>query len=124
MPLEKVRKILHRPKGRTVSLEAPVGEGGTQIGDFIADENALSPLDLTIQTNLTREIRKALVFLSPREAKILRMRFGIDEKRPYTLKEVGEMFGITRERIRQIEAKALERLKDSERKGRLRSFYK
>ncbi len=124
MPLEKVRKVFHLPMGRTISLETPVGDSGTHIGDFIADEDAVSPLEMTIQTNLTREIRKALVFLSPREAKIVRMRFGIDEKRPYTLKEVGGVFGITRERIRQIEAKALRRLRDSERKGKLISFYK
>jgi RNA polymerase primary sigma factor len=124
MPLEKVKKTLHMPKGRTISLETPVGDSGTHIGDFIADEDALSPLDMTIQTNLTREIRRALVFLNPREVKILRMRFGIDEKRPYTLKEVGQMFGITRERIRQIESKALQRLKESEREGNLIGFYK
>jgi RNA polymerase primary sigma factor len=124
MPVDKVSKILHRPRGKTISLETPVGDSGTHIGDFIADDGALSPLDMTIQTNLTREIRKALVFLNPREATILRMRFGIDEKRPYTLKEVGEIFGITRERIRQIEAKALQRLKDSEREGKLLTFYK
>ncbi|MBW2123796.1 MAG: sigma-70 family RNA polymerase sigma factor, partial [Deltaproteobacteria bacterium] len=124
LPLAKVKKILYMPKGRTVSLEAPVGDRGSHIADFIADQHSASPLEETIQINLTMEISRALVFLSPREAKILRMRFGIDEKRPYTLKEVGSIFGITRERIRQIEAKALQRLKESERRGKLISFYK
>jgi RNA polymerase primary sigma factor len=124
IPLEKVKKIFRVPKGWTVSLETPLGESETCLGDLIADEDAPSPLEKAIQTNLTREIRNALVFLSPREAKILRMRFGIDEKRPHTLQEVGQVFGITRERIRQIEERALQRLKDSKRKDKLMSFCK
>jgi RNA polymerase primary sigma factor len=123
LPLDKVEKILGIPTGQPISLDAPVGDRGIAFGSFIADEDGVSPLEVTIRSNLTREIRKALVFLTPREAKILRMRFGIDEKREYTLEELGQMFGITRERIRQIEGKAIKKLKDSERRCRLMSFY-
>jgi RNA polymerase primary sigma factor len=123
MPLDKVKKILHVPMAKTVSLEMPIGDSGSELGDFIADEKAPSPLDTAIHSNLHQEIQKALLYLNPREAKILRMRFGIGEKRTYTLNELGQVFGITRERIRQIEAKAIQRLRDSERKGRLISFH-
>jgi RNA polymerase primary sigma factor len=123
MPIEKVNKTFRVAMGEPISLETPVGESGTEFGDFIADMHASSPLDMTIQTNLTREIRRALVFLSPREAKILRMRFGIDEKREYTLEEIGCQFGISRERIRQIENAALRKLKDTKDKCRLIGFY-
>ncbi len=123
VPLEKVNKIFRISMGQPISLETPVGDWGTQLGDFIPDKDALSPLEMTIQTNLTMEIRKVFASLTPREAKILRMRFGIDEKREYTLEEVGQEFEITRERIRQIEAKAIQKLKQPKRKCRLRSFY-
>ena len=106
-----------------ISLETRVEDGGRQFGDFIADEDAVSPLEMTIQTNLTMEIREVLASLTPREAKILKMRFGIEERKDYTLEEVGQEFGITRERIRQIENKALRRLKHPKRKWKLRSFY-
>ena len=123
MPLKKVNKIFQITIEQPISLEAPVGDSGTQFGDFIADEDAVSPLEMTIQTNLTMEIRKVFASLAPREAKILRMRFGIDERTDYTLEEVGQEFGITRERIRQIQARALRKLKRSKRKRKLRSFY-
>jgi RNA polymerase primary sigma factor len=123
MPLDKVNKIFHIRMEQPTSLETPVGDSETRFGDFIADEDAVSPLEMTIQTSLSKEIRRVLSSLSPREAKILRMRFGIEEKRDYTLEELGRQFGITRERIRQIEAKALRKLKHPKRKCRLRNFY-
>ena len=123
MSLEKAEKILHILIEQPISLEAPVGDSGRQFGDLIADEDAVSPLEMTIQTSLTMEIRKVFACLTPREAKILRMRFGIDEKREHTLEEVGQEFEITRERIRQIEAKALQKLKQPKRKSRLIGFY-
>ncbi|MBW2057116.1 MAG: sigma-70 family RNA polymerase sigma factor [Deltaproteobacteria bacterium] len=116
MPVEKVNRAFRVAMGEPVSLQTPVGDSGREFGDFIADKNAPSPLEMTIQTKLTMEIRKALVFLSPREAKILRMRFGIDEKREYTLEEIGRQFGISRERIRQIENAALRKLKEAKEK--------
>jgi RNA polymerase primary sigma factor len=123
LPLEKVNKIFHIRMEQPTSLETPVGDSETRFGDFIADDDAVSPLDMTIQTNLNKEIKRILSSLNPREAKILRMRFGIEEKRDYTLEELGRQFGITRERIRQIEAKALRKLKHPKRKCKLRSFY-
>jgi RNA polymerase primary sigma factor len=123
MPVEKVDKTFRVAMGEPISLETPVGDSGTEFGDFIADKQALSPLDTTIQTNLTLEIRRALVFLNPREAKILRMRFGIDEKREYTLEEIGRQFGISRERIRQIENAALRKLKEANDDCNLMGFY-
>ncbi len=123
LPLEKVYKIFRISMDQPTSLEAPIGDSETRFGDLIADDDAASPLEMTIQSNLNREIKRVLASLDPREAKILRMRFGIDEKREYTLEEVGQVFGITRERIRQIEAKALRKLKDSQRKRKLRVFY-
>ena len=123
IPLKKANRVLHIPMGQPISLETPVGDWGTQLGDFIPDEDALSPLETTMQTNLTMEIRKVFASLTPREAKILRMRFGIDKKREYTLEEVGQEFELSRERIRQIEAKALQKLKQPKRKCKLESFY-
>jgi RNA polymerase primary sigma factor len=116
LPLEKVNKIFHIRMEQPTSLETPVGDSETRFGDFIADDDAVSPLETTIQTNLNKEIKRILASLNPREAKILRMRFGIEEKRDYTLEELGRQFGITRERIRQIEAKALRKLKHPKRK--------
>jgi len=123
LPLEKVNKIFHIRMEQPTSLETPVGDSETRFGDFIADDDAVSPLEMTVQTNLNKEIKRVLSSLNPREAKILRMRFGIEEKRDYTLEELGRQFGITRERIRQIEAKALRKLKHPKRKCKLRSFY-
>jgi len=123
LPLEKVNKIFHIRMEQPTSLETPVGDSETRFGDFIADDDAASPLEMTVHNNLNKEIKRVLGSLSPREAKILRMRFGIEEKRDYTLEELGRQFGITRERIRQIEAKALRKLKHPKRKCKLRSFY-
>jgi RNA polymerase sigma factor (sigma-70 family) len=122
MPIEKVKKTFHVAMGQPISLETPIGESGTQFRDFIADKNAVSPLEMTIQSDLTIEIRRVLDSLNPREAKILRMRFGIGEKREYTLEEIGRQFGISRERIRQIENVALRKLRDSEEKCTLIGF--
>ena len=107
MPLEKVEEISHIRMGEPISLETLVGDSERPLGDLVADEDAVSPLDMTIQTSLVMEIRKVLASLTPREAQILRMRFGIDQKREYTLEELGRQFGISRERIRQIEIVAL-----------------
>jgi len=123
LPLDKVNKIFHIRMEQPTSLETPVGDSETRFGDFIADDDAVSPLEMTVQANLNKEIKRVLGSLNPREAKILRMRFGIEEKRDYTLEELGRLFGITRERIRQIEAKALRKLKHPKRKCKLRSFY-
>jgi RNA polymerase primary sigma factor len=123
VPREKVEAILCIAMEEPISLETPVGDRDTKLGSFIPDEDAVSPLAATVQNNLTLEIKKALVCLNPREAKILQMRFGINERRTYTLEEVGQKFGITRERIRQIEARALRKLKQSEKSERLMSFY-
>jgi RNA polymerase primary sigma factor len=123
LPLEKVNKIFHIRMEQPTSLETPVGDSETRFGDFIADDDAISPLEMTVQASLNKEIKRVLGSLNPREAKILRMRFGIEEKRDYTLEELGRLFGITRERIRQIEAKALRKLKHPKRKCKLRSFY-
>lgn len=123
LPIEKVNRVFQTVTGEPISLETPVGDGGTQFGDFIADKETVSPLEMTIQTTLTQEIRKVLASLSPREAKILRMRFGIDETREYTLEELGRQFGISRERIRQIENIALRKLKQLKGEETLMSFY-
>jgi len=123
VPREKVESILRITMENPVSLETPLGDGDTNLGNFVPDEESVSPLAATIQNNLNQEIKKALVCLSPREAQILQMRFGIDEKRRYTLEEVGQKFGITRERIRQIEARALQKLRYSEERDKLMSFY-
>jgi RNA polymerase primary sigma factor len=123
MPREKVEAVLRITMENPVSLETPLGDGDTSLGNFVPDEESVSPLAATIQSNLNLEIKKALVCLSPREAEIVQMRFGIDEKRRYTLEEVGQKFGITRERIRQIEARALQKLRYSEESEKLMSFY-
>jgi RNA polymerase primary sigma factor len=123
MPSEKVTKILHTRMREPTSLETLVGESEARLGDFVVDEDTGSPLDMTIQTNLSLEIQKVLASLTPREAKILRMRFGIGEKREYTLAELGRQFGISRERIRQIENVALRKLKHPELRYKLMSFY-
>lgn len=122
MPLDKVRKVMKIAK-EPVSLESPVGdEDDSSLGDFIADESALQPLDSAIHTNLKKTCTRILSSLTPREERVLRMRFGIGMNTDHTLEEVGQQFNVTRERIRQIEAKALRKLKHPSRSRKLRSF--
>jgi len=122
MPLEKVRKVLKISK-EPVSLETPVGdEEDSNLGDFIEDKNALQPLDTAIRSNLSESTTKILASLTPREERVLRMRFGIGMNTDHTLEEVGLQFSVTRERIRQIEAKALRKLKHPSRSRQLKSF--
>ena len=122
MPREKVRKVLKIAK-EPVSLETPVGdEDDSSLGDFIEDKNALQPLDTAIQSNLSESTTKILASLTPREERVLRMRFGIGMNTDHTLEEVGLQFSVTRERIRQIEAKALRKLKHPSRSKQLKSF--
>ncbi|MCL4118427.1 UNVERIFIED_CONTAM: hypothetical protein GTU68_000190 [Idotea baltica] len=122
MPLEKVRKVMKIAKG-TDSLETPIGdEEDSQLGDFIEDKNAVLPLDSAIQENLKETTTRVLASLTPREERVLRMRFGIGMNTDHTLEEVGQQFSVTRERIRQIEAKALRKLKHPSRSRKLRSF--
>ena len=123
MPLNKVRKVLKIAK-EPISLDTPVGDDDdSQLKDFIADEKASNPGDATSYANLSELTRFALSSLTPREEKVLRMRFGIDEKKDHTLEEVGQDFDVTRERIRQIEAKALRKLRHPSRSRLLRSFH-
>ena len=122
MPLEKVRKVLKIAK-EPISLETPIGdEEDSHLGDFIEDKNAVIPLDAAIQANLREATTRVLSSLTPREERVLRMRFGIGMNTDHTLEEVGQQFNVTRERIRQIEAKALRKLKHPSRSRRLRSF--
>jgi RNA polymerase primary sigma factor len=122
MPLEKVRKVLKIAK-EPISLETPVGdEEDSHLGDFIEDKNALLPIDAAIQSNLRETTTRVLATLTPREERVLRMRFGIGMNTDHTLEEVGQQFSVTRERIRQIEAKALRKLKHPSRSRKLRSF--
>ena len=122
MPLEKVRKVLKIAK-EPISLETPVGdEEDSHLGDFIEDRNVVQPLDAAIQTNLRQTCTAVLSSLTPREERVLRMRFGIGMNTDHTLEEVGQQFSVTRERIRQIEAKALRKLKHPSRSRKLRSF--
>jgi RNA polymerase primary sigma factor len=122
MPLEKVRKVLKIAK-EPISLETPIGEEeDSHLGDFIEDKNAVSPVEAVIDGNLEDQTRRVLKTLTPREEKVLRMRFGIGEKSDHTLEEVGQDFEVTRERIRQIEAKALRKLRHPSRSKQLRSF--
>ncbi|RCL00444.1 MAG: RNA polymerase primary sigma factor [Candidatus Tokpelaia sp. JSC085] len=122
MPLEKVRKVLKIAK-EPISLETPVGdEDDSHLGDFIEDKNALLPIDAAIQANLRYTTTRVLASLTPREERVLRMRFGIGMNTDHTLEEVGQQFSVTRERIRQIEAKALRKLKHPSRSRKLRSF--
>ena len=122
MPLEKVRKVLKVVK-EPLSLETPIGdEGDSHLGDFIEDKNAILPIDAVIQSNLRETTTRVLASLTPREERILRMRFGIGINKDNTLEEVGQQFSVTRERIRQIEAKALRKLKHPSRSRILRSF--
>ena len=121
MPLDKVRKVLKISK-EPVSLEKPVGdEEDSSLGDYIEDKNALQPLDTAIQSNLSESTTKILASLTPREERVLRMRFGIGMNTDHTLEVVGLQFSVTRERIRQIEAKALRKLKHPSRSKQLKS---
>ena len=122
MPLEKVRKVLKIAK-EPLSLETPVGdEEDSHLGDFIMDPNVVLPIDAAIQSNLRETTTRVLASLTPREERVLRMRFGIGMNTDHTLEEVGQQFSVTRERIRQIEAKALRKLKHPSRSRKLRSF--
>jgi RNA polymerase primary sigma factor len=122
MPLDKVRKVMKIAK-EPVSLETPIGdEEDSHLGDFIEDKNAILPLDAAIQSNLRETTTRILASLTPREERVLRMRFGIGMNTDHTLEEVGQQFSVTRERIRQIEAKALRKLKHPSRSRKLRSF--
>src|SRR5574339_425359 len=122
MPVEKVRKVLKIAK-EPISLETPIGEEeDSHLGDFIEDKAEVNPADAVISSNLAEQTRKVLATLTPREEKVLRMRFGIGEKSDHTLEEVGQDFEVTRERIRQIEAKALRKLRHPSRSKQLRSF--
>ncbi|MEM1349428.1 MAG: RNA polymerase sigma factor RpoD, partial [Myxococcota bacterium] len=119
---DAVRRAL-RISRQPVSLETPIGDDDSQLGDFIEDEHAISPMDEAVHNNLCAQTKDILASLTPREEKILRMRFGIGEKTDHTLEEVGQDFNLTRERIRQIEAKALQKLRQPQRADTLRTFY-
>ncbi len=122
MPLEKVRKVMKIAK-EPISLETPIGdEEDSHLGDFIEDKNAVIPVDAAIQANLKETVTRVLASLTPREERVLRMRFGIGMNTDHTLEEVGQQFSVTRERIRQIEAKALRKLKHPSRSRKMRSF--
>ncbi len=122
MPLEKVRKVLKLAR-EPLSIETPVGdEEDVRLGDLIEDKNAIQPIDAAIQSNLRETTTRVLASVTPREERVLRMRFGIGMNKDHTLEEVGQQFSVTRERIRQIEAKALRKLKHPSRSRILRSF--
>jgi RNA polymerase primary sigma factor len=122
MPLEKVHKTLKIAK-EPLSLETPIGdEGDSHLGDLIEDQNTILPIDATIQSNLREATTLVLASLTPREERIVRMRFGLGMNTDHTLEEVGQQFSVTRERIRQIEAKAIRKLKHPSRSRVLRSF--
>jgi RNA polymerase primary sigma factor len=122
LPLDKVRKVLKLAK-EPVSLDTPIGEeDDSHLSDFVEDKSAISPADVLISTNLAEQTRKVLATLTPREERVLHMRFGIGEKSDHTLEEVGQAFEVTRERIRQIEAKALRKLQHPARNKGLKSF--
>ncbi|MCG6980166.1 MAG: sigma-70 family RNA polymerase sigma factor [Deltaproteobacteria bacterium] len=120
LPIEKVKKALEIARRRNaISLETPMGDGDSHLGDFIADRGSVSPVEATIQKDRTERVHVILATLTPREEKVLRRRFGIGEETGHTLQEVGDEFGLTRERIRQIQAKALTKLRQSTRSKRL-----
>ena len=122
LPLDKVRKVLKIAK-EPISLETPIGdEEDSHLGDFIEDKNAILPIDAAIQSNLRETTTRVLASLTPREERVLRMRFGIGMNTDHTLEEVGQQFSVTRERIRQIEAKALRKLRHPSRSKQLKSF--
>jgi RNA polymerase primary sigma factor len=123
LPAEKVLRVLKVTR-EPISLETPVGEDeDSHLGDFIEDESTLAPADAVIARNLFDQTKRVLATLTPREEQVLRMRFGIGERTDHTLEEVGARFAVTRERIRQIEAKALRKLRHGNRARLLRSFY-
>jgi RNA polymerase primary sigma factor len=122
MPVDKVRKVLKISK-EPISLETPIGdEEDSHLGDFIEDKNAILPIDTAIQTNLRETATRILASLTPREERVLRMRFGLGDSNDHTLEEVGNQFSVTRERIRQIESKALRKLRHPSRSRKLHSF--
>jgi RNA polymerase primary sigma factor len=122
MPIEKVRMVLKIAK-EPISLETPVGEDeDSALGDFIPDQNAVDPQEAVVNENLALQTRRVLATLAPREERVLKMRFGIGERANHTLEEVGQDFEVTRERIRQIEAKALRKLRHPSRSRLLKSF--
>ena len=122
MPEDKIRKVMKIAK-EPISMETPIGDDeDSHLGDFIEDTNVESPIENTVNINLSETVRDVLAGLTPREAKVLRMRFGIDMNTDHTLEEVGKQFDVTRERIRQIEAKALRKLRHPSRSEQLRSF--
>ena len=122
LPADKVRKVLKIAK-EPISLETPIGEEeDSNLGDFIEDKKIINPADAVMNINLSEQTRKVLATLTPREEKVLRMRFGIGEKSDHTLEEVGQDFFVTRERIRQIEAKALRKLRHPSRAKLLKAF--
>jgi RNA polymerase primary sigma factor len=122
MPLEKVKRVLKIAK-EPISLDTPIGdEEDSHLGDFIPDSNAVMPVEAAIQSNLKEMITRTLSSLTPREERVLRMRFGIGMNTDHTLEEVGQQFSVTRERIRQIEAKALRKLKHPSRSRAMRAF--
>ncbi len=124
MPVEKIRKILKIAK-EPISLETPIGEDeDSHLGDFIEDPRVPPPDEVAVSLSLIEQIRRVLATLTPREEKVLRMRFGIGERGEHTLEEVGREFSVTRERIRQIEAKALRKLRHPSRSRKLRCFIK
>ena len=124
LPIDKVRKVLKIAK-EPISLETPIGEEeDTHLGDFIEDKTTVLPLEAAINSDLEEQTGKVLSSLTEREEKVLRMRFGIGIKSDHTLEEVGQEFGVTRERIRQIEAKALRKLRHPSRSKRLKTFVK
>jgi RNA polymerase primary sigma factor len=122
MPVDKVHKVLKIAK-EPISLETPIGEEeDSHLGDLIEDKSLIAPNDAVVSISLSEQTRKVLATLTPREEKVLRMRFGIGEDSDHTLEEVGQDFSVTRERIRQIEAKALRKLRHPSRAKKLRSF--
>jgi RNA polymerase primary sigma factor len=122
MPEDKIRKVMKIAK-EPISMDTPIGDDeDSHLGDFIEDTNVESPIENTTNINLSETVRDVLAGLTPREAKVLRMRFGIDMNTDHTLEEVGKQFDVTRERIRQIEAKALRKLRHPSRSETLRSF--
>jgi len=122
LPVERVRAVLKMAQ-QPISLQAPVGDSDdTSFGDFIEDKTVINPSEAVINLNLSEQTRKVLATLTPREEKVLRMRFGIGEESDHTLEEVGQDFSVTRERIRQIEAKALRKLRHPSRAKRLKTF--
>jgi RNA polymerase primary sigma factor len=122
MPVDRVREIL-RISQDPLSLDSPIGEeGDSSMGDFIEDENAIAPIDAAARHLLTTAVTEVLHELTEREQEVVRLRFGLDDGRPRTLEEVGRSFGVTRERIRQIEAKTLAKLRHPHRSDRLRDY--